>query len=64
MAYSQNQNYVALASVLVLAINKFFPGLGVTNDMVVTVIASVVGIYGVLKSIKAHKQLAIAAGIK
>lgn len=63
MEYSQNQNYIALASFVVLLSNKFFPGLGITNDLVITAIGAVGALYGVVKSIIDHKKLGRALGV-
>lgn len=62
MNYSQTGSYIVFASLIVLTINHFFPGLGITNDQVVAVIGDILAIYGAIHQYISHRNLAVAAG--
>lgn len=62
MTYNPGGNYAAIAAVLVLIVNHFFPGLGITNDQIIQTIADVVGLVGAIYAYFAHRSLAISTG--
>lgn len=60
--YTQTGSYIAIASIIVLITNHFFPGLGITSDQVVQYIADITALYGAIHQYFSHKNLAVATG--
>lgn len=48
-------NYVAIGSVIFMILSHF--NVPITNDQTLTIIAGVLGVYGVIKSYLDHKKL-------
>lgn len=60
MVYDQSGNYIALAGFLVVILGKF--GITIASNDVVTIIAGIATVYGLIRQHYAHKNLAISAG--
>lgn len=61
MDYSQSGSYMAIAGLVVAGLAK----IGVVTDpaSIVTIVAGIVALVGVIKQYIAHKKLAVAAGV-
>lgn len=61
MGYDQTGSYTALAGMVVIILTKV--GIITDTTSVVTIIAGVVALYGIIRQFIAHKKLATLAGV-